>query len=74
MAEGYFSQLKRSITGTHHHVSPEHIGRYCGEFDFRYSTAKMSLSYKRLAEKDQAGWDSGASSSSVWDVVFSDVS
>jgi transposase-like protein len=37
-AENYFSQLKRSIDGTHHHVSPEHLGRYLGEFDFRYST------------------------------------
>lgn len=42
MAEGYFSQLKRSITGTHHHVSREHLHRYLGEFDFRYSTCKMS--------------------------------
>jgi hypothetical protein len=37
-AENYFSQLKRSIDGTHHHVSPEHLGRYLGEFDFRHST------------------------------------
>jgi len=89
LAEGFFSQLKRSITGTHHHVSVEHLGRYCGEFDYRYSTCKMSdhgrvrtlakqmegrLSYKRLTEKGQAGWDSGASSPSVWDVVLSDVS
>ena len=34
-AEGYFSQLKRSIDGTHHHVSQEHLGRYLAEFDFR---------------------------------------
>ena len=52
------------IDGTHHHVSEEHLHRYLGEFDFRYSTCKMSdygrmrtlckrmdgrLSYKRLA-------------------------
>lgn len=37
-AENYFSQLKRSIDGTHHHVSVEHLGRYLAEFDFRYST------------------------------------
>lgn len=41
-AENYFSQLKRSIDGTHHHVSPEHLGRYLGEFDFRYSTHGMT--------------------------------
>lgn len=40
-AEGFFSQLKRSIDGTHHHVSKEHLHRYLGEFDFRYSTRKM---------------------------------
>lgn len=41
-AEGYFSQLKRSIDGTHHHVSVPHLDRYLAEFDFRYSTRKMS--------------------------------
>jgi transposase-like protein len=41
-AEGYFSQLKRSIDGTHHHVSVEHLGRYLAEFDYRYSTCKLS--------------------------------
>lgn len=40
-AEGYFSQLKRSIDGTHHHVSVEHLPRYLAEFDFRYSTRRM---------------------------------
>ena len=28
LAEGYFSQLKRSIDGTHHHVSIEHLAAY----------------------------------------------
>lgn len=41
-AEGYFSQLKRSLDGTHHHVSAEHLNRYLAEFDYRYSTRKMS--------------------------------
>jgi transposase-like protein len=41
-AEGYFSQLKRSLDGTHHHVSREHLERYLAEFDFRYSTRKLS--------------------------------
>jgi hypothetical protein len=41
-AENYFSQLKRSIDGTYHHVSREHLPRYLAEFDFRYSTCKMS--------------------------------
>jgi len=38
--EGFFSQLKRSIDGTHHRVSAEHLHRYLAEFDFRYTTRK----------------------------------
>lgn len=41
-AEGYFSQLKRSLDGTHHHVSATHLPRYLAEFDFRYSTRRLS--------------------------------
>ncbi len=41
-AEAYFSQLKRSLDGTHHHVSREHLDRYLAEFDFRYSTRKLT--------------------------------
>jgi transposase-like protein len=37
-AEGYFSQLKRSLSGTYHHVSEKHLDRYLAEFDYRYST------------------------------------
>ena len=35
--EGYFSILKRGITGTYHHVSAAHLKRYLCEFDFRYN-------------------------------------
>lgn len=41
-AENFFSQLKRSLDGTHHHVSRKHLHRYLGEFDFRYSTRKLT--------------------------------
>jgi len=41
-AEGYFSQLKRSIDGTHHHVSAEHLPRYLAEFDYRFTTRHMN--------------------------------
>jgi len=41
-AENFFSQLKRSLDGTHHHVSATHLHRYLAEFDFRYSTRKES--------------------------------
>jgi transposase-like protein len=35
--EAYFSILKRGVIGTYHHVSPEHLKRYLGEFDFRHN-------------------------------------
>jgi len=35
--ESYFAILKRGIVGTFHHVSPQHLKRYVGEFDFRYN-------------------------------------
>lgn len=40
--EGYFSLLKRGITGTFHHVSSQHLHRYLSEFDFRYNTRKAN--------------------------------
>ena len=36
------TQLKRSLDGTHHSNSKEHLCRYLAEFDFRYSTREMS--------------------------------
>ena len=33
--EGYFSIMKRGITGVYHHVSPKHLKRYLAEFDLR---------------------------------------
>lgn len=41
-AENFFGQLKRSIDGTHHRVSHEHLPRYLAEFDYRFSTRKMT--------------------------------
>jgi transposase-like protein len=41
-AENFFSQLQRSIDGTHHHVSVDHLHRYVTEFAFRYSFRKES--------------------------------
>lgn len=40
-AEGYFSQLKRSLSGTYHHVSEKHLDSYLAEFDYRYNTRKI---------------------------------
>jgi transposase-like protein len=48
-AESYFAQLKRSLDGTHHHVSRVHLHRYVTEFDFRYTTCKLADS-ERMAK------------------------
>ncbi len=54
LAEGYFSQLKRSIDGTHHHVSREHLDRYTGEFDFRYGTRRLADSERAVRIVEQS--------------------
>jgi transposase-like protein/predicted RNA-binding Zn-ribbon protein involved in translation (DUF1610 family) len=38
--EGFWSMLKRSIRGTHIHVSRKHLPKYLGEFEFRYNTRR----------------------------------
>jgi transposase-like protein len=40
--EGFFSLLKRGIIGSYHHVSEQHLRRYCAEFDMRYNTRDIS--------------------------------
>ncbi len=35
--EGFWSQIKRSIRGTHIHVSRKHLSKYLGEFEFRWN-------------------------------------
>jgi len=54
-AETYFSQLKRSLDGTHHHVSVEHLDRYLAEFDFRYTTCKDSDTERMTQIVEQTG-------------------
>jgi transposase-like protein len=51
--EGYFSILKRGIIGTYHHVSPQHLKRYLGEFDFRYNE-RMALGVNDKARAEKA--------------------
>lgn len=45
-AESFFAQFKRSLDGTHHSVSKEHLQRYASEFEFRWNTSKMTDSYR----------------------------
>jgi hypothetical protein len=40
--EGYFSILKRGITGNYQWVSAKHLKRYLGEFDFRYNSRDVT--------------------------------
>ena len=68
--EGYFSILKRGITGVYHHVSPQHLKRYLAEFDFRYNeraalgvtdearadTLIRGIVGKRLTYRDSFAW------------------
>lgn len=47
--EGFWSQVKRSIRGTHVHVSGKHLAKYLGEFEFRYNMRKTPcLMFDRL--------------------------
>ena len=39
--EGYWATLKRGINGTHIHVSPKHLPKYLGEFEYRYNMRTM---------------------------------
>jgi transposase-like protein len=52
-AENFFSQLKRSIDGTQHHVSRKHLPRYLAEFDFRYTTKTVSDTDRMLRVVEQ---------------------
>jgi len=47
--ESFWSILKRSIRGTHVHVSRKHLPKYLGEFEFRYNMRKSpELMFARL--------------------------
>lgn len=41
-AESYFSLMKRGVHGTFHHISKQHISRYCDEFSFRWNHRKVN--------------------------------
>ena len=53
--ESFFSQLKRSLDGTHHAVSADHLARYLGEFDFRHTTRKMTDTERMVKMYGQVG-------------------
>jgi transposase-like protein len=54
--ENYFSILKRGINGVYQHVSPTHLKRYVGEFDFRYNNRlALGVNDAQRAEKVAKG-------------------
>ena len=46
-AESFFALLKRGVYGTFHHVSKQHLHRYCYEFSFRWNGRKDTDSERR---------------------------
>jgi transposase-like protein len=48
-AESYFALLKRGVYGTFHHVSEQHLQKYCDEFSFRWDNRKFDDSTRRDA-------------------------
>lgn len=40
--ESFFALMKRGVYGIFHHVSKQHLDRYCNEFAFRWNTRKDS--------------------------------
>lgn len=52
--EGFFSLLKRGITGIYHCVSKEHLHRYLGEFDFRYNNRRLNDGERLVTAVKQA--------------------
>lgn len=48
-AEGLFANLKRQITGTHHHTSKRHLPKYLEEYDYKYNTRGQSDGERTVA-------------------------
>jgi len=48
-SESYFALLKRGIVGSFHHVSKQHLDRYCDEFSFRWNHRQASDSDRTAA-------------------------
>ena len=53
-AESFFALLKRGVHGTFHHVSKQHLHRYCDEFGFRWDHRKGTDGERTVAAIRQA--------------------
>jgi len=49
--EGFWSQLKRSINGTFHHVSKQHSQKYVDEFVYRYNLRGSGSIFSELSRR-----------------------
>lgn len=53
--EGFWSQLKRSVSGTYHSVSAKHLHRYVAEFSWRYNRRRSPVAlFLSLAARSAA--------------------
>lgn len=52
--EGAWSHLKRSMMGTYHRPSKEHLSKYCAEFEFTYNTRKKTtlVKFNQIIDKN----------------------
>jgi predicted RNA-binding Zn-ribbon protein involved in translation (DUF1610 family) len=47
--EGHWSHFKRAVKGTHVHISPKHLWKYCAEFNYRRNyRASHTIMFNRL--------------------------
>ena len=51
--EGFWSQLKRNITGTYHSVSRKHLERYVNEATFKYNNRQVNRFNLVLTESNR---------------------
>jgi transposase len=49
--EGYWSNLKKSILGTHTYVSPKHMQKYLDEFDFRHNHRSNEVIFNEILKR-----------------------
>jgi transposase-like protein len=47
-AESFFALLKRGVMGSFHHISKQHLDRYCDEFSFRWNHRKTTDSERTI--------------------------
>ena len=54
--ESFFSLLRRGIMGAFHHISKEHLHRYCDEFAFRWNTRRLTDGERFVMAVQSSEW------------------